>query len=88
MELVGRWWNGACGRHVRRDIWLLRGYRWTVRARQGDADTGRESEWEFAAEHEARAMVDRLIRADSRNDWKDITRLVKDRPGQRRATEP
>ena len=51
-----------------------------MRARQGDADTGRILEWSFATEHEARAMVDRLVRADRRNDWKDITTLIKDRP--------
>jgi hypothetical protein len=80
MDLVARWWNGAWSRHVRRDLWLLRDTQWTVRARQGDADSGRVLEWSFATEHEARAMVDRLIRADGRNDWKDITKLVKDRP--------
>ena len=63
----------------------MREPRWTVKARQGNAETGRELTWEFATEHEARAMVDRLIRADARNDWKDITRLVKDRPGQQRS---
>jgi hypothetical protein len=84
MELVGRWWNGARGRHLRRDIWLIRDQPWTVKARQVNAETGRESSWEFTTEHEARAMVNRLIRADVRNDWKDITRLVRDRPGPQR----
>jgi hypothetical protein len=56
MELVGRWWNGAWGRHLRRDIWLMRDPQWTVKARQGNAETGRESTWEFATEREARAM--------------------------------
>jgi hypothetical protein len=86
--IEGRWWNGRWGRNLRRDIWLLRETRWMVRARHGNADAGREAVWEFAMEHEARAMVDRLIRADSGNGWKDITRLIKDRPGQRPGNDP
>jgi hypothetical protein len=64
VDVLGRWWNGAWGRLVRRDVWLLHESRWRVLARQGDSDTDKMLQWEFATEDEARAMVDRLLRAD------------------------
>ena len=72
MDVVGRWWNGAWGRLVRRDVWLLRDTRWLVVARQGDADTGTVRDWDFATEDEARAMVDRLLKAEGPGDWKSL----------------
>jgi hypothetical protein len=35
-----------------------------VLARRGDSDTGKLIQWDFAAEEEARAMVERLLQAD------------------------
>lgn len=76
MALMGRWWNGKYGRLVRRDIWLSRETVWQVRARDGDAETGRELQWQFTSEEQARAMVERLKRADRPDEWRDLTGLV------------
>jgi len=80
VELVARWWNRRWGRHTRRDIWLYRDRdAWHVRAREGGAEAAELTWPPFADEWAARAWVDRLIAAspDSRDDWKDITRLVR-----------
>ena len=72
MELLGRWWNGVWGRLARRDVWLTREARWQVVARQGDSETGRVLQWEFATEAEARRMVERLLAADSGGGWREL----------------
>lgn len=72
MEPLGRWWNGIWGRLARRDIWLGRQTRWQVRARQGDSETGREMVWSFDNETDARAMVDRLMRAEGAGTWQEL----------------
>lgn len=46
-----------------------------MRARQ-DGAGGREVVYDFTREHEARAMVGRLI-ATAPGGWKDITKLVR-----------
>jgi hypothetical protein len=74
VDLVARWWNGQRDRSTRRDIWLRsNGQHWTVRARHGAG--GRDVSYDFDREYEARAMVDRLIKA-APGRWKDITKLV------------
>jgi hypothetical protein len=83
MALVGRWWNGKWGRLVRRDIWLTSESVWHVRARQGDAETGRELQWRCSTEEEARAMVERLMRADQPADWRDLTDVTRRSPTSR-----
>jgi hypothetical protein len=80
VEVVGRWWNGIWGRLARRDIWLARRTHWQVRARQGDSESGRELLWQFDSEAEARAMVQRLIRAGGPGSWRE---LPVDRPTHR-----
>lgn len=75
MELVGRWWNGIWGQLARRDIWLYRQAAWHVHAREGDSETGRELRWQFQSEAEARAMVDRLMRARGPGEWRDLTEI-------------
>ena len=72
MDLVERWWTGLFGRMSRRDIWLSRHTRWYVRARQGDADTGRELHWEYTDETQARAMVRRLMSANGPGSWREL----------------
>ncbi|MEU1751980.1 hypothetical protein ABZ436_04875 [Micromonospora matsumotoense] len=69
-EQVSRWWNGSWGRLTRRDVWLSREVRWHVVARAGDVETGRALRWEFATEDEARAMVQRLVRAGG-DQWRE-----------------
>jgi hypothetical protein len=77
VDLVARWWNGDRDRSRRRDIWLTcSGRVWTVRARHG---TTGEVTYDYGREYEARAMVDRLIKA-APGHWKDITKLVR-KPG-------
>jgi hypothetical protein len=73
MELVGRWWNGRWNRRTRRDIWLSRREGWHVRAREGNSESSRELSWDFDDEAEARRMVERLIKADTTGDWREIT---------------
>jgi hypothetical protein len=80
---VGRWWNGKWGRLARRDIWLTRETVWHVRARAGDSETGRELHWSYATEAEARAMVDRLMRADRPDEWRDLTEVMRNSPTSR-----
>ncbi len=68
-DLVAPWGNGQRDRSARRDIWLTSdGQVWNVRARQGGAD-GREMVYDFTRDHEARAMVARLI-ATAPGGWK------------------
>ncbi|WP_262286408.1 hypothetical protein [Micromonospora sp. MA102] len=69
--MVRRYWNGVWGRLARRDVWLVRQTRWTVVARAGDTDTGKVLRWEFETEPEARAMVERLLRADAAGQWRE-----------------
>jgi hypothetical protein len=63
---------------ARQDIWLTHdGTRWHVRAREG-GDDGREVNYVYEREYEARATVDRLMAtAQPPSKWKDITRLVR-----------
>ena len=76
MDLVERWWNSQHGTLGRRDIWLKSdGNVWHVRARNGGAD-GDEVQYDYAHEWQARAMVDRLIKAAPSGRWKNITDLV------------
>lgn len=72
IDVVGRWWNGLFGRLSRRDIWLSRQLIWQVRARDGDAATGRELTWDFPTEQEARAMVQRLMAATDQGRWREL----------------
>jgi hypothetical protein len=83
VDVVGRWWNGLFGRLSRRDIWLSQETRWHVRARQGDADTGRELHWDYATEAEARAMVKRLMSANGPGSWRELTAATKPPPDGR-----
>jgi hypothetical protein len=76
VETVGRWWNGSWGRLGRRDIWLSTdGRRWEVRFRDGGAD-GREGEFAFADEVQARGFVQRQIET-APGQWKDLTAALR-----------
>jgi hypothetical protein len=76
MVVVGRWWNGLWGRLARRDIWLASdGRSWLVRFREG-GDDGREGEFAFADEAEARRLVQRLMET-APGDWKDLTAVLR-----------
>jgi hypothetical protein len=72
VAVVRRWWNGIWGRLARRDIWLIRQTRWLVRARQGDAESGRVLWWHYDTRQQAQAMVDRLIQADGSGSWREL----------------
>jgi hypothetical protein len=73
VDVLGRWWNGAWGRLVRRDVWLVRETRWRVLARQGDSETGKFIEWDFATEEDARAMVERLLQPEGPGRWREMS---------------
>jgi hypothetical protein len=72
VAVVRRWWNGIWGRLARRDIWLIRQTRWLVRARQGDAESGRVLWWHYDTRQQAEAMVERLIQADGSGSWREL----------------
>lgn len=68
---------------MRRDVWLSREARWHVVAREGDSETGRVLRWEFATEAQARAMVERLLAAETGQTWRerDGSAATSPRPG-------
>jgi hypothetical protein len=83
VETVGRWWNGSWGRLARRDIWLSTdGRRWVVRFRHG-GDDGREGEFVFAEEAEARRLVERLIEV-APGGWRELTAALRRERDRRR----
>ena len=73
MDVIGKWWNGAWGRLVRRDVWLIRETRWVVIARQGGSEDGTSQEWAFEDEYAARGMVDRLKKANGPGQWQEAS---------------
>jgi hypothetical protein len=71
MESIERWWNGARGRLVRRDVWLRTdGNGWEVELLIGGVE-GESRTWEFCDETEARAQMSRLI-AES-GGWRQLS---------------
>lgn len=74
MEVVERWWNGAWGRLVRRDVELARdGDRWTVTWWIG-SDREHAGHKANLGEAEAQALLNLLIRwaPGPRSQWRNL----------------
>jgi hypothetical protein len=70
VDTVAHWWNGTWGRLARQDVYLRSGQLWQVELREGGAE-GRTKLFTFDNEAEARAQVDRALKAVD-TPWREL----------------